>query len=378
MSHETSYQVTLTIINNSSSFIGEMCYLAGNFNNWSADSYPLGSIPQQDESLSTVLSDVRPGDLELKITRGSWETLQSTTEGKLPPPFTVNVNHDLEISLEIDAWRDEFPASTATPQVQLLDAEFLFPNMGRTKKVYLYLPADYANSNKRYPVFYMHDGQHLFDEATSVGRAGPVEWMVDETLDGAEKQVIVVAIDHAETFEERQQEFLIHPIPETPKPLGEAYLQDIVSVLKPYIDKQYRTLADRANTVMIGSSLGGLVSLYAGLTYPDIFGTLAIFSPSIWIDRDGVYAEAEHALANEQAVLEDTDFYFYVGGREKRLGKDHHHENMGKDLREFLDFFEEKRQVTAAFDMDSHGKHGALYWQQAFKRFYTYWESKSN
>lgn len=376
MSSGNSYQVTLHIVNNSPSFTGQPCYLAGNFNNWSADTHLLGAIPPKGETLQAVLAKVPAGELELKVTRGTWETLQCTSEGKLPPPFTVNINHDVTLTIAIDGWRDEFPASTASEQVHLLDADFFFPGLGRSRKVWIYLPQYYEASTAVYPVLYMHDGQHLFDEATSVGRAGPVEWMVDETIDAAERQVIVVAIDHADTYEERQQEFLMHAIADTPQPKGREYLHDIATVLKPYVDQHYRTKPQREHTAMLGSSLGGLVTLYAGLWYPEQFGMLGVFSPSIWMDRASVYEHTANTLQQKGDLIRQTNFYFYVGGREKRIGKDHHHENMGKDLREYLDFFNLEESGNAHLDMDSHGKHGALYWQQAFKRFYAYWQAK--
>lgn len=377
MNQKDGHQVTLRVINNSESFIGERCYLAGSFNNWSANEYLLGELPAKGEELCTVLHDIRGGMLEFKITRGSWDTLQSTNEGKLPAPFTFNVNHDTEFSLTIDAWRDEFPSSTATQQVKLMDENFYFPHLDRYRKIWIYLPKDYTQSNLSYPVLYMHDGQHLFDEATSVGRAGPVEWMVDETIDEHDGQVIVVAIDHAPTFEEREEEFLIHPVPETPVAKGEAYLKDIITVLKPFVDQHFRTMPDRAHTAMLGSSLGGLVSLYAALYYPEVFGTLGIFSPSIWLDREGLYQTTEERLKQLPEAFREMDFYLYVGGREKRMDSRGRHENMSRDLQDYAAYIAENTSISIQLDIDPHGKHGALHWQQAFRRFYAHWQEKA-
>lgn len=376
MNQNDTHQVRIEIINNSGSFIGERCYLTGSFNNWVVDDHLIGELPAKGEALSTIIRDVRPGDLELKINRGSWDKLQATPEGKLPLPFSVQVNHDLEISLSIDAWRDEFPSSTASPQVKLLDENFYFPHLDCYRKVWIYLPKNYAESDRSYPVLYMHDGQHLFDEATSVGRAGPVEWMVDETIDAEEGQVLVVAIDHAPTYTQRETEYLLHLTAEVPVVKGEAYLKDIVSVLKPYVDKHYRTKSDRDHTAMLGSSIGGLLSLYAALSYPETFGTLGIFSPSIWMDRSALYQISHERLERSKAAFHGMDFYLYVGGREKRMDSRGKHGSMSRDLQEYAEFLKDHAPIATKLDIDPHGKHGAQAWQQAFKRFFLFWQEK--
>src|SRR5690606_17516027 len=154
------------------------------------------------------------------------------------------------------------------------------------------------SSGKRYPVLYMHDGQHLFDEATSQGRIGPIEWGVDETIDAALEKCIVVAINHQDDYKDRVPEFLFRPNNEYPTVEGPQYLAFIAETLKPYVDTHYRTLSDKTHTGLAGSSLGGLITLYGGLAYPDVFGVLGVFSPSMWMDADNV----AHALASPKNI----------------------------------------------------------------------------
>ncbi|WP_437921110.1 alpha/beta hydrolase [Sphingobacterium sp. LRF_L2] len=376
MAQKIGFQITVHIINKNLEFIGTPCYLAGSFNNWSVDGFFLGEIPPVGEVLTAVLPPVDAGTLELKLTRGSWDTVQSGADGKLPGAFTVEVDRDMDITLEVEAWRDQFSLSTASKQVHLLDERFYFPHLDRYRRIWLYLPADYEKGAATYPVLYMHDGQHLFDEATSVGRAGPVEWMVDETIDASRDQSIVVGIEHAPTYAERQEEFLMHSDAAVVR--GEAYLKDLVFILKPHIDAHFRTKSDRLHTAMVGSSLGGLITLYAGFRYPDVFGSLGVFSPSIWIEKDFLLLEARGKLKDWKRREDLPWFYLYIGAKERRSDRSTGVQDMLADVTTFADLLIEEDKVTAHVDIDPEGKHGALSWQKAFKRFYNCWQKEIN
>ena len=167
--------------------------------------------------------------------------------------------------------------STASNQVSTFTIEA--PQLKSTKKIWLYLPKNYTSSTKKYPVIYMHDAQNLFDSKTSF--AG--EWNIDEKLDSLSAQVIVVGI---ETTEKRMEE--LTPFVNAKHGGGKAndYLDFIVNTLKPTVDGTYRTKTNAKNTIMIGSSLGGLTSFYALLKYPNVFGKAGVFSPSFWFNRD--------------------------------------------------------------------------------------------
>lgn len=175
------------------------------------------------------------------------------------------------------------PAHTASANVQILPA-LTMQQLQRQRTIRLYLPPSYGSSDRRYPVLYMHDGQNLFDAAT--GYAG--EWQVDETLDqlaaAGKLELIVVGIDNGSEL--RNQELVPYPHPDIAKSEGEAYLKFIVDELKPYIDSHYRTLPDRDHTGLMGSSLGGLITHYAGQHYSQVFGRLGVFSPSYWVAAD--------------------------------------------------------------------------------------------
>lgn len=192
--------------------------------------------------------------------------------------------------------------STASKNVSTFTIEA--PQLKTTKKIWVYLPEGYsASAKKKYSVIYMHDAQNLFDAKTSyVG-----EWNVDEKLDSLKAPVIVIGIEHGN--DKRIDE--LTPFKNEKYGGGNAdnYLDFIVKTLKPYIDTNYRTKTKAKNTTIMGSSLGGLVSYYAILKYPEVFGNAGVFSPSFWFSND-IYTYTEQAPKNK------TRIYFLCGDKE--------------------------------------------------------------
>ena len=199
--------------------------------------------------------------------------------------------------------------STAGPGVHVLAQRFAMPGLDRERTLRLYLPPSYDSApDKRYPVIYMHDGQNLFDDTTSY--AG--EWGIDETMDAFARtrgfEAIVVGIDNG--GEERLRELSPWTNPKYGTAQGEQYMAFVVDVVKPFMDTHYRTRPDRADTAIAGSSMGGLISHYALLRYPQVFGKAAIFSPSYWFSNE-VYVQTK-----AHPWPAGTRTYFYIGGRE--------------------------------------------------------------
>ena len=143
----------------------------------------------------------------------------------------------------------------------------------------VHLPPGYHETDRSYPVLYLQDGQNLFDPATAFGGQ---DWHVDRTADalienGSIEPLIIVGIYNA--GEKRIEEYTRH---------RRHYGRMLVEELKPFIDSEYRTASDWVNTGLGGSSLGGLVSLALGLHYSEVFGKLAILSPSVWWDNRAI------------------------------------------------------------------------------------------
>lgn len=174
---------------------------------------------------------------------------------------------------------------TVTGSVRVLE-QFASPQLGSRRDILVYLPGSYDTSDRRYPVVYMHDGQNLFDAHTSF--AG--EWQVDETMQQLEQEgieVIVVGIPNA--GEQRLNEYSPFRDPRHGGGKGDAYLSFLVETLKPLIDVDFRTLSDRAHTGIFGSSMGGLISLYAFFQRPAIFGFAGVMSPAFWFARRAIF-----------------------------------------------------------------------------------------
>lgn len=180
---------------------------------------------------------------------------------------------------------------TRTGHIERL-AAFRSEVLGNARDVHVYLPPGYdRDPERRYPVLYLHDGQNVFDRATSY--AGE-EWGVDETAEqlitaGEMRPAIIVAIDHA--GHDRADE--LAPTRDDARGAGggaDAYGSFLLDELKPFVDARYRTRQAADDTALGGSSLGGLVTLHLGLTRPDAFGALVVMSPSLWWDRRSILA----------------------------------------------------------------------------------------
>jgi predicted alpha/beta superfamily hydrolase len=187
------------------------------------------------------------------------------------------------------------PAHTLTGNIHR-HANFPSKILRNRRDVLVYLPPGYRQaSTRRYPVLYLHDGQNVFDAATSF--AG-VEWGVDETAQELIRRkliepLIIVAI--ANTGEDRIHEYAPTPAridpPKRKRSKGQLrnYGRFLIEELKPFIDRKYRTRREAQFTALGGSSLGGLATLVLGLWFPNYFSRLAVMSPSIWWDDCLIY-----------------------------------------------------------------------------------------
>jgi predicted alpha/beta superfamily hydrolase len=282
-------------------------YIAGNFNNWNpADANYILQSSGGTGQYQLVLNP-SPGMLEYKFTRGNWSTVEGNASGKYIPNRILRYDGKPQtIRLDIAGWqdRDAGGGGTAAPNVFELDDDFYIPQLGRKRRVWVYLPPDYATAKKRYPVLYMHDGQNLFDnESSSFG-----EWQLDEALNNLFNQgdygCIVIGIDHGGA--KRQDEYSPWKNPEYGGGEGAQYLDFVVKTLKPYVDSVYRTLPGCETTGIAGSSMGGLISMYAITERPEVFCRAGVFSPAFWF--------ADHVRSHPKR--QPGKVYFLAGGNE--------------------------------------------------------------
>ncbi|HEY1149559.1 MAG TPA: alpha/beta hydrolase-fold protein, partial [Pseudoduganella sp.] len=187
------------------------------------------------------------------------------------------------------------PAPIKRGTLQIIDS-FKSPQLGNERKLRIYLPPGYEeDGRKRYPVLYMHDGQNLFDAKTA---SYGVEWNIDEVADrmiaeGSMQEVIVVGIDNTA---DRIAEYTPCCDPKYGGGKLNDYAKFIVKTVKPWVDGHYRTLKDRSHTAIMGSSLGGIASVYIGQHYPQVFSMAGGVSSSFWWNESNMVRNAPRLL----------------------------------------------------------------------------------
>ena len=185
------------------------------------------------------------------------------------------------------------------------------PQLRNRRDVLVYLPPSYEQTQQRYPVIYMHDGQNLFDEVTSF--AG--EWHVDSTMEALSSagiEAIIVGIPNAGP--KRTEEY--SPFRDERyggERLGDKYLAFIIETIKPLVDRDFRTRPERSQTGVMGSSMGGLISLYAFFQYPATFGFTGAMSPSLWFANQSILTYIQESPFYPGKIYVDIGSLEYAG-----------------------------------------------------------------
>lgn len=247
-----------------------------------------------------------------------------------------------------------FTITKTVAQQRFSTFEIDAPQLQTKKKIWVYLPLNFEKSNKKYPVIYMHDAQNLFDAAASY--AG--EWNIDETLDSLKAKVIIIGISHGN--EKRIDELTPYINEKHGGGNANAYLEFIVKTLKPYVDATYKTKTNAKNTGIFGSSLGGLVSFYAALQYPEVFGKVGCFSPAFWINKKEIFQKME------DAPKFTTKIYLLCGDKEDSG-------TMVSDMKEMETLINSKRCECKKLNKSvivKEGKHNEKLWRNAFAKAY--------
>lgn len=347
--------------------VGDQIYISGNFNNWATENFSNILHVQSNGIRQIVLKDVT-GILEFKFNCGSWETAECTVKGEFLPNRTYNTANGSKLNLTIEGWEDlsAIKLSTANANVQILSNDFNMPQLNRNRKIWLYLPNDYVTeTNKNYPVIYMHDGQNLFDQTTSFSG----EWKVDETLASLQNQgkqcVIVVGIDNGGS--ERLNEYSPWVNSNYGGGQGDEYIEFIKNTLKPYIDSNFRTKKDAENTGLFGSSMGALISIYGAAKYPETFGKVGIFSPSIWFAK----ADVLNYIKSKSFKKSTLRLYFLSGTNESPT--------MVKDMKSARKAFVSKGVAVKEVKLITHadGAHSEWFWAREFGAAFTFLFSDS-
>jgi len=273
-------------------------YLAGNLPSlgpWKAD----GAAMTGEGATRTITLDVPHGfALEYKITLGEWSREGTGPSGTVMPNFTLTANADQSVTVSVTDFKKDpveylnDPAGSGVLGTLIAWQDVAGAGLSEDRHIYVWTPLGYEdNPQQRYRVLYMHDGQNLFDPR--LANTGS-DWGVDEALVAlmqAGKIPPTMVVGMFSTNDRRLEyapQRVIEALPDAVEAevlaefagtlKGDAYLDFIVNEVKPRVDANFRTLPDRANTFIAGSSMGALISLYAVSEKRDAFGGAACFS----------------------------------------------------------------------------------------------------
>ncbi|MEL6970071.1 MAG: alpha/beta hydrolase-fold protein [Bacteroidota bacterium] len=330
-------------------------YVVGNFNQWRVADAAYRMEPTRPGAYQLILRlEDLPEILEYKYARGNWDHVELGNDGNDRPNRRVQCSQGRAVD-RVERWKQDsfsYP-NHYLPIIDVIGDDIALPETIRTRRIAALLPYNYHDSDRQYPVLYLQDGQNLFDDYAPYGN-----WAVDKRLAQLQSQglgdVIIVAIDHA--MDKRIVEFT--PTTATTqfgKGQGRSYVRFMVDVLKPYIDQKYRTLTGGEHTGIGGSSMGGLISIYAGMMYPEVFQRLMIFSPSLWVTPNIPFQLLNFARPYTGRV------YLYGGRKESAT--------MVPNLERLKRAIERKakhHQAEFNLSVDPDGEHNEARWGQEF------------
>ena len=283
-------------------------YVTGNdekLGNWNPGAIKLN---EEKEGIWTKrFSFVKDKKLEFKITKGNWETEALNDDGSIPGNYILDVTKDTTIEIEVKLWANKIQQKTEGQITGIVQYHLNMKGKGiKPRDVIVWLPPFYfIEPEQRYPVLYMHDGQNIFDPKTS---AFKVDWQLDETVDslirnGLMQEIIIIGIYNTP---DRSSEYAENDT-------GYSYMNFIIDSLKPFIDRNYRTLIGKEFTATGGSSLAGLIAFMLAWEYPDVFSMAACISPAFNIGR---YNIVDNVSSFER---EKKDIKIYIDNGDNEL-----------------------------------------------------------
>lgn len=333
-------------------------FITGNFNKWNPKDATFVLKNLDNNTYSIEIDDEQlPSIIEYKYTRGGWGNVEIDRFGNITPNRKIKKgdapNEDIVEKWRINwgPFKEEF-----SPIVEIISEKFFIPQLNRTRKIWALLPYNYHKTDKTYPVLYLQDAQNLFNEGSAFGN-----WEIDKKMsilaEYGRGDVIIIAIENGS--EDRIKEYILDNDSITKNAEGKKYIRFLADTLKPYVDSVYRTKPEREFTGIGGSSLGGLISIYSGFLYPEVYSKLLIFSPSLWVNPENNFPQMNFKNPYEIKV------YMYGGEMEGS--------QMTKRIALFektLESWENSHSIQFEFkiSINNEGKHQEFYWSQEFPR----------
>lgn len=261
-----------------------LCGSTPNLGSWVKHSLKLSKV--SDTKYQVDLDLIKYRDIAFKVTLGGWDTVQKDSEFKDVSNFQIFEDQLVDgktyqfIVDNFNGFQEGGSDHTRVGNFQFLHK---FPSeiLGRNREILVYLPPDYLSSSKDFPLLIMHDGNNLFDAQTAfLGN----EWKVDEVMESLHQENRIEGVIIAGVYNSinRMKEYTPVKDPEYGGGQGKLYLDFLTKELIPSLHKKFRIKRGPQNTGIMGSSLGGLISLYAGFEYSKYFGLVGAISPSLW------------------------------------------------------------------------------------------------
>lgn len=332
-------------------------YISGNFNNWATQdrNFEMEKIEDNLYHFKFASNYPFPEELLYKFTRGDWSEVEIDQYGNRTENRSTKQKNGVKRE-HVAKWRRNWLPfkNNFLPIVKLISEEFEIPQMNKTRKVWALLPYDYENSSESYPVLYLQDAQNLFNENAEFGN-----WEIDKKLAVMAEykigKIIVIAVEHAE--KERIKEYNVGNTV-LGNGQGKTYIRFLTETLKPFVDENFRTKSDRENTGIGGSSMGGLVSIFSGIMYPEVFGKLMIFSPSLW-----VVPKIKLSFL-DMSEPQNTRIYLYAGGDESETMIDH----VKNFRRRLLKKESLANKMKVRLSINAKGTHSEIFWSDEFPK----------
>lgn len=344
-------------------------YIAGNFNDWKTQdkNFEMERVENGLYHFKFPVNFAFPDQILYKFTRGDWSEVEIDKYGNRTENRISKRKNGVKKE-HVAKWRKNWLPfkNNFLPKVKLISEEFEIPQLNKTRRVWALLPHDYDISSEHYPVLYLQDAQNLFHENAQYGN-----WEIDKKLAVMAEynigKIIIIAVEHAE--KERIKEYNVGNTV-LGAGQGKKYIRFLTETLKPFVDENFRTKSDRENTGIGGSSMGGLVSIFSGIMYPEVFGKLMIFSPSLW-----VVPKIKLSFLDMDEP-QDTRVYLYAGGDESDTMIDHVKKFKKRLLNK--EGFGEKMKIRLSINME--GKHNERYWSDEFPKAieWLFFSSKEN
>ncbi|MBV6441095.1 MAG: hypothetical protein DYG98_26260 [Haliscomenobacteraceae bacterium CHB4] len=356
---------------------GAALFLAGNVNGWQPDDERFRFQPNGDGSYRLDFqADL--DTLEYKITRGHWSAAEGDAEGRELSNRVAKISAaENELWMRIESWTDLYQKTQGydlPENIMLLHPDIYMPQLERSRRIWVCLPPDYwTDPKRRYPVVYMQDGQNLFDNPEALFGS----WGIDKAMNrlfineqmpfnsdhtvtavypqssAVNRQPIIIGIENG--GQHRIAEYSPWRNARHGGGEGAQYLDFVCDTLKPFVDEHLRTLPGREHTAIMGSSMGGLISLYAAVEKPKVFGMAGVFSPSLWFSK-----EVYQMVKNRKPDL-SVRILLMAGQQESR--------NMVADLLDLYETLLEAGHIeeNLHYDLHSDGVHSEWFWAREFE-----------